>query len=160
MENKENINLNDPNNLNPVVRSQEYKPLPKETPIEMRGSKITKEEQINQWNEKPEIKNNKIKAIDTENYKEIKKGSLKLKNVLAFFGIVALLVIAAAVGTLAYIAYTDGTFLEEPLEIICGENTCGEQSCVNTCNKICGNITCGDCIFPEELVISYKNETD
>jgi len=154
---KDEFNLNDKNNLNPDV--PKFKPLPTEVPIETKGS-ITKEEQINHWNNKPEIKNNKIKAIDTEVYDEIKKGNHKLIKFLSVIGIIALLVIAGSVGMFAYLAYTDGTLLEKPLELVCGDNTCGENNCVNECNKICGNVTCGDCIFPEELVISYKNETE
>ena len=79
---------------------------------------------------------------------------------MAIVGIISLLVIAIAVGIWGYTIYNDGTLLDKPLELICGDAVCEAQSCTNECNKVCPNVVCGDCNFPEELEIVYKNETE
>lgn len=146
---EEEFNLNDPNNLNPVI-TPVFKPLPQSSVEEM---EVNKEEKIKRWNEKPEVKNNNIEAIDKNKFEKIGKKKLELFKILAPFGILSLVVIAIVAGIYGWTIYKDGTLLS-PVNMVCGNLTCEKQECtfpnipecaehpcVNNCNLSCGDTT-------------------
>lgn len=92
-------------------------------------SKEKKAEEIKNWNEKPVIKENNIKAVDANGYSWLKT--------LAFIGIIALIIIAVGVGTWGYTIWKDGTLVPN---FICPNQsiTISDQGCSNTQK-------CGDC---------------
>ena len=118
-----------------------------------------KEEMIENWNDNPKVKNNGIEAIDTKKKKPIKKGNYFVLIILAFLGILALLVVAGAIG---YSTYKTGNWI---LPADCGNTTvsCGDNSCP-TCTSCpdlgCPETICGDCNFPDYLEVSLLNETN
>jgi len=116
------MNLNDRNNLNPTIDE--------------------KEKVINEWNNKPEIKQNQIEAIDKTKYKKIRNSELKVMHVLGMFGVLALLIIACSVG---YSVYVSGSLVPKFLTNM----TCESQSCINECNKDCPSCNCQNISIPK-----------
>lgn len=119
---EEEFNLNDKGNLNPTVGE--------------RFSKEEKREVINNWNNNPVVKENKIKAIDTST------------NWLKNAAILTLIIISITSSVFAYLAWKDGTLLSTDSTsspITCGD--CGNVTLNTTCpacpacNLSCGNIT-------------------
>ena len=110
------MNLNDRNNLNPTIDE--------------------KEKVISEWNNKPEIKQNGIEAIDKTKYKKIRNSELKVMHVLGMFGVLALLIIACSVG---YSVYVSGSLVPKFLTNM----TC-EAPIINLDKGICPSTTC-DC---------------
>ena len=132
------INLNDPNNLNPTIQ---------------------KEEMIKKWNENPEVKKNGIEAIDTKRYNKISKPELNLLQILSVLGIVSLIIIAGSVG---YSVYKNGSLIPP---LISNQNC--EAQTVNIDQGICPtcpSLDCPECInecnFPSTLKVVLQNETD
>ena len=109
-------------------------------------SKKEKKKYIEEWNNKPEIKNNNIQAIDIDKGIPIRKTKQGFIKFFTLTGIIALLIIAGALGTFAYLAWQDGTLLENPAKLICGNTTvqfdegtikCEATSCVCEPNVSC-----------------------
>ena len=138
----EEFNLNDPRNLNPDIRSLK-----------------DVESRIEEWNNKPEVKENNIEAIDKNKYEKISKPSLNIMKIMAFFGVIALLIIAGYFAIAGWTLYNDGTFIN-PVNLVCGNVTlnCEPQSCVNECKKDCPACVC-ECDFPNEINVNIKNGT-
>lgn len=131
------INLNDPRNLNPII----------------------KEQKIQQWNEMPEVKNSGIKAIDTQKYKEVSKPELNLLKIFTIIGIASLVIIAGSIG---YSVYKNGSIIPS----FYANQTCEAQT-VNFDKGVCPSCpscNCPDCTnecnFPNTLKVEIKNETN
>jgi len=117
----EEFNLNNPNNLNPII--------PNPWPGIINKNLPKKEKLIEDWNKKPEVKKENIEAIDKEKYHKIEKRKLKLLEVVAVIGVLAILIIAGCVG---YSVYVDGSIVPK----IFSNVTC-EGQIVNVDKGIC-----------------------
>lgn len=152
------INLNNQENLNPII--PKYKPLPTTNDL----FKDKKEEEIKKWNEKKEVKEKNIEAIDKDKFDKIKKNKLTLLNVLAIVGIISLICLIGISILYGYTLYKDKTMIS-PTNLFCSNVSlkCETQNCVNTCNKECPacivslNSTCN---FPDRISIKYENKTN
>ena len=145
----EEFNLNNPNNLNPDINQPMYQPLKKEGIIK-------------EFNNRPKVKNRKIKAIDTEKSSEISNKSLGFLKLFSILGILAIIILAGGVGTYVYILYNDGTTLN-PIEMVCSDvnlnTTCGDNNCPDIpkcpdCNLECSDVECN---FPSTLDINLND---
>ncbi len=122
------LDLNNPNNLNPDIP----KAFPDGT---AKLSLPDKKKVMKEWNNKPYIKQNKIKAVDISEFEIIKK--------VAYIGVGAAVVIAIAFAVFAYIAWEDGT-LQDPA-MICGNTTIGFDEGSVQCGACDPTFTCPDC---------------
>jgi len=138
------FNLNDPRNLN-----QPLNPLPTTPPP---ITPENKKQVIKRWNDKPENKGNGIKAVDEKSYNWTRR--------LAIVGVIAFIVLVAAVVMVAVTIWNDGTLLDS-IELVCGDNTCSEipecPLCPN-CDVACGDSFCPE--FPDTINIFLNNETE
>ena len=121
-----------------------------------------KEESINRWNNQPEIKDNKIKAIDTNTERPIKKKTFKLLEVLAVIGVIGILAIG---GIFAYLAWNGELKDTIDTSLVCGNvnltSSCPENSCPS-CTAICPSLSCGNCgnVSVSPIIKVYTNETN
>lgn len=122
-----------------------------------------KRKAIENWNERPEIKDNKIKAIDSNKEKSISNGKYKLLNIFAGIGVFALLIIAGAFGIMGYTIYKDGSLRSSVTQICGGINvTLAPTECPSlTCPDI-PETSCPTCQVncPAVTVRNYFNGTE
>lgn len=130
-----------------------FKPLPK--------TEVTKEEIIGEYNEKPDVKKNNVELIDKNKFKKIGIGKIKILNILAFFGILALICIIGLAGLYGYTLYNDGTLIS-PINMT-NNLLCEKQECNVQCTP-CGDcntvLNCGNLTFPKEINLVIKNLTN
>lgn len=130
-----------------------YPPLPK-TPEPYREElKPTREELMKDWNDEPKVKRLGIKAVKKINY-----------NILIFFGVVGILIIALSLGVYSWLAYKDGTLLPKPSLFTCGNISiscpqipaCPQQNCPSI---NCPDVVCGACNVPDNLNVVITNSS-
>ena len=126
---------------------------------------MNKENRIDEWNQIPEIKQSNIEAIDKNKFMKIGKVKKQILSLLSVLGIIALIVLIGSAGIYGYTLYNDGTLLNKPIEIICGNTSC-EAQIVNIDKGICPPCpenhcpNCSNiCNFPTELEIKLVNGT-
>lgn len=135
----EEINLNTVENLNPTFQKLPVMPVtPVQIAEEVTGVKRPKpvEQQVEEWNNKPEVKSAGIKAdkISTWNF----------WKTLGIIGIVCLIIFAGVSGLVGWTIYQDGTLIPS---FVCANNftsSCPSDINTNTCGAcVCNlNFTC------------------
>lgn len=108
-----------------------------------------RKEIIENWNNKPEIKSNHIRAID-ENEEKRKSRNSKVAWFIALTFLIGVLIFA-------YFSYYDSY----KSNIACGNVTCGNTDCA-PCPAY--NLSCGDCSltcpgFPNNINVVLKNQS-
>jgi len=150
----EDINLNGMDNLNPQLPVK-YQPLPKDEYVTPEAFKknIEKalnpnpkmvEKQIENWNNKPEVKEKGIKAE--------KRWKWNFWQTMGIIGIICLIVITIVGGLYGYMFYkSDGKLTT----FICSPNVTLSNSCPPVS---CSNVTCGSCNCPTipQTIVNVK----
>lgn len=156
-------NLNDPRNLNPSVSPKDIQ-KPQANPYTQKfpdGTKVMtpeeKEKAIQEWSKNPQVRNNRITAVDLDKFKPVDLSKYKWVKTLAYIGIGAVLLIAIALLMIGYTAWKDGTLLDPTNidigDMICGNVTIEEGAFMCDCpDNIC-EVACDCPTFPEDLNI-------
>jgi hypothetical protein len=180
------MELNNRTNLNPDLRNikngmDEFYPTPnqyfptaedldsakkvedwkKESfPVKDDSEEERKRQRISSWNNKPEVKESGIEAIDKDNTLPVPKRKFQLMKILTIVGIVSLIGILLIGAVFAYLAW-DGK-LKDATSLVCGNtNVTVVPAEINLQPTNCGDCNCPNLSCPADNIRLYcRNETN